>query len=655
MASPAVWAGAAAFPLPALTAAAGGVFPCFPSVAAMAGRAPLNSTQAVGMRAKSARVEARAIRCRLAKVLRLATTSPMDRLLLLALLLTACAEQRETEALVVLLDSAPESLDPRRGSSAVETRTQQLIFRGLVHLSDDLSIQPDLAKTIDTSQSGRIRIQLRSGQRFHNCYDDTKGGMLKAEDVIYSYESIRDPQVESRKLNIWADLKGVTAPDPKGLIVDFELQRDLPNWLEGNGTLGILEKSCAEIDPKAFARHPSGTGPLAFAQRIGDREIHLQRFEPSLAFERLILRVVKDENTRILEMLKGRSHVLLTTPARPLLAVLARESDLKLLNQPGLGYSYLGLNLEVPALGKKEVRRALALAIDRPGIIKHKYLGLARPSVGMMPPQHWAHASHLEPMVPDLRQAAALLASVDYRTNPDLLDDPTGNDERKVLRLELRCTPEKASRALALVLKGQLHRIGVEVDLRVNDFPSLFQQVKRRNFQMVRMEWTEVRNPMLLEWVFHSDFIPEEAGPPCRHHRDCPGAYESGNETKRRYSCTAKVCSMAAGTCGEGCRRQGASQCEATEPGLCRRAGGNRGSYSRPRVDELIDQARGLSGEAERKPLFDEIQRLLAEDLPYISLWHEDRVWVVNTAWQGIVLKPSGSFTGLLGAKRREP
>ena len=36
----------------------------------------------------------------------------MDRLLLLALLLTACAEQRETEALIVLLDSAPESLDP---------------------------------------------------------------------------------------------------------------------------------------------------------------------------------------------------------------------------------------------------------------------------------------------------------------------------------------------------------------------------------------------------------------------------------------------------------------------------------------------------------------------------------------------------------------
>ena len=590
----------------------------------------------------------------------------MDRLLLLAVLLAACAERPETDALVVLLDSAPESLDPRRGSSAVETRTQQLLFRGLVHLSDDLSVKPDLAQSVEIEHPARLRVHLRRDVRFHKCFDDTKGGMLKAEDVIYTYESLRDPSVESRKLNIWADLKAVTAPDLKGHIVDFELQKDLPNWLEGNGTLGIIEKSCAEKDPKAFARHPSGTGPVAFSRRVADREIHFQRFDTTLAFEKLILRVVKDENTRILEMLKGRSHVLVTTPARPLLAVLARKDELKLLSQPGLGYSYLGLNLEVPALRKKAVRRALALAIDRPGIIKHKYLGLARPSVGMMPPQHWAHASHLEPMVPDLRQAAALLASVDYRTNPDLLDDPTGNNERKVLRLELRCTPEKASRALALVLKGQLHRIGVEIDLRVNDFSSLFQQVKKRNFQMVRMEWTEVRNPMLLEWVFHSDFIPEEAGPPCRHHRDCPGDYQGGNETTERYSCTAATCSKEA--CGVGCERtRETDQCQAVEEGVCRRAGGNRGSYSphfddnpqlaqnSRRVDELIDQARGLSGETARKPLFDEIQTILADDLPYISLWHEDRVWVVNARWENIVLKPSGSFLGLLSATRSVP
>lgn len=553
--------------------------------------------------------------------------------------------------MVVLLDSAPESLDPRRGSSAVETRSQQLLFQGLVHLSDDLSVRPELAQTIDSSEPGRIRVTLRQNVRFHDCFDGTKGGKLKAEDVIYSYESIRDPAVGSRKLNIWADLKAISSPDPQGLELVFELQRHLPNWLEGNGTLGMIEKSCAQKDPRAFAKHPSGTGPLAFIRRVADREIHFQRFDSSLAFERLILRTVKDENTRVLEMLKGRSHILLTTPARPLLSVLSREAHLKLLSQPGLGYSYLGLNLDLPALKKVKVRQALALAIDRKSIIEHKYLGLARASVGMMPPQHWAHASHLEASPYDPRKAASLLAEAGYRSRAELLDDPAGNDQRPILRLELRCTPEKASRALAMVLKGQLHRVGVEIDLRVNDFPSLFQQVKRRNFQLVRMEWTEVRNPMLLEWVFHSDFIPEEAGGSCRHHRDCEGNYERGNETDQRFSCTAKVCTTNGKSCGDGCEGR-VPDCRPVEAGQCRRAGGNRGSYRNDRVDALIERARGLSGEAERKPLFDEIQRILAEEIPYISLWHEDRVWVVNKAWKGVVLKPSGSYTGLLSAKR---
>ena len=47
------------------------------------------------------------------------------------------------------------------------------------------------------------------------------------------------------------------------------------------------------------------------------------------------------------------------------------------------------------------------------------------------------------------------------------------------------------------------------------------------------------------------------------------------------------------------------------------------------------------------------MQRILARELPYVSLWHEDRVWIVRKPWQGISLKPSGSFR-LLTAKKDE-
>ena len=50
--------------------------------------------------------------------------------------------------------------------------------------------------------------------------------------------------------------------------------------------------------------------------------------------------------------------------------------------------------------------------------------------------------------------------------------------------------------------------------------------------------------------------------------------------------------------------------------------GANRGYYSNPKVDALIDKARREIDPRVRKPLYAEVQRILAEDLPYINLWY---------------------------------
>ena len=42
--------------------------------------------------------------------------------------------------------------------------------------------------------------------------------------------------------------------------------------------------------------------------------------------------------------------------------------------------------------------------------------------------------------------------------------------------------------------------------------------------------------------------------------------------------------------------------------------------YSNPKVDALIDQARREVDPAVRKPIYAEVQRILAEELPYIDL-----------------------------------
>jgi peptide/nickel transport system substrate-binding protein len=61
-------------------------------------------------------------------------------------------------------------------------------------------------------------------------------------------------------------------------------------------------------------------------------------------------------------------------------------------------------------------------------------------------------------------------------------------------------------------------------------------------------------------------------------------------------------------------------------------------------VDTLIDQARRESDPKVRKQLYNEIQAVLAEDVPYINLWFFDNVLVHSRRVRNISLNPSGNY-----------
>lgn len=70
--------------------------------------------------------------------------------------------------------------------------------------------------------------------------------------------------------------------------------------------------------------------------------------------------------------------------------------------------------------------------------------------------------------------------------------------------------------------------------------------------------------------------------------------------------------------------------------------GQNRGYYANPRVDQLLMQGRSTFDRAKRKPAYDEIQRILATELPYISLYMQDNVAVMKSNIDGYVQYPAG-------------
>jgi peptide/nickel transport system substrate-binding protein len=74
------------------------------------------------------------------------------------------------------------------------------------------------------------------------------------------------------------------------------------------------------------------------------------------------------------------------------------------------------------------------------------------------------------------------------------------------------------------------------------------------------------------------------------------------------------------------------------------RNGQNFLNYSNPRVDALLEQALATSDQQKRKQAYFEIQRLLAEDLPEISLFYPKTQYAFKTQLQGINPSPSNLF-----------
>jgi peptide/nickel transport system substrate-binding protein len=73
----------------------------------------------------------------------------------------------------------------------------------------------------------------------------------------------------------------------------------------------------------------------------------------------------------------------------------------------------------------------------------------------------------------------------------------------------------------------------------------------------------------------------------------------------------------------------------------------NRGKYSDKEVDLWVERARVAETEAEQKYFYSLIQKKVAEDCPYISLWYENNVSVFRKELQGFELTPDADIRAL--------
>jgi ABC-type transport system substrate-binding protein len=186
-----------------------------------------------------------------------------------------------------------------------------------------------------------------------------------------------------------------------------------------------------------------------------------------------------------------------------------------------------------------------------------------------------------------------------YDHNPDLareLLDAAGYAATNGVRfhITMKTSTDENTRLMVAVMQQQLREVGIALDIRSFEFATFFADVTHGAFQMYGLRWIGGNEDAdIFEYAFHSAKFPPN--------------------------------------------------------------GANRGFYSNAKVDALIDRARREVDPKVRKPLYAELQRILADELPYVDLWYLDNVLVHNKRVQSLKLNPAGNYDFLRTAELIKP
>lgn len=427
---------------------------------------------------------------------------PAYRLLVcLTALCAVSAVSLETEAapsgsrerpLVVMLGSEPATLDPLLATDANGVRiSHQLIFETLVRLDDNLEIVPGLARWQRLTPT-HYRFRVTGGVRFHN------GAALTAEDAVYTLRRFMAPEVASPYGGALREkIAAVQVLDD----ATFEVRLNAPYAAFLSDLILPVVSSQQGAIPTPWG-DLNGSGPFRFESREVGKIVLVRNpdYRVPAGVARVVLKVVKDESTRLLKFRKGDVHLGINVLPLDKLVRFQRpplKRKYRILEAPGLSYQYLGFNLADPVLSKHAVRKALAHAINVEALIEHRQKGHSTRATGLLAPGSPYADPALQPIPYDPQRARRLL-------------DEAGFPQRDGPRFSLtyKTSTDRSAVIQARIIQSDLRSVGIELEVRSYEWATFYHDIRKGNFQLYSLRWIGVSDPAFLYELLHSRRTP---------------------------------------------------------------------------------------------------------------------------------------------------
>ena len=506
-------------------------------------------------------------------------------LLLVALAATAigCAPRtRRTpdDTVVVVIQSPMTTADPRAAVTNYDSKLARIVASGLTAVdTPDMIPRLELASNIVEVDDRTIDVTLRDDARFSD------GSPVTAADVAGTYMSVLSPESTSASHKTLSDrFDSVEATSPR--VARFHLKAPLATF-RSDIEFGIVSfHGGASTSGQAIGAGPYRLRELTQAAAFLEPNPYYFGAKPKLP--NVEIKFVQDAAARLLMLVGGSADLIENGVRLDLVAAIRDRPRVHVSTSSSVLLTYLMMNNDDKLLADRRVRRALALALDRPAIIAAKLGGLAVPATGLLPPSHWAYWGEVPRWDHDLAAARRLLDEAGY-------PDPDGDGPLPRFHLVYKTSADAFRVAIARVIAAQLAEVGIAVEVRSFEFTTFFADVKKGAYQIATMQTTDITEPDFYFMYFHSSWIPTPDNPD----------------------------------------------------------GFNRWRYRNAEVDRLTKDGREALDRDKRIRIYAEVQRVVAEDVPIVPLWHEDNVVLSNIDIQGYTITPNARLIGLRDVTKR--
>jgi len=425
------------------------------------------------------------------------------------LALTRCARPPECTGaycgtLVFASVGEPETLLPPVVQSSVARDVSDQVFLKLADLGlstntiGDEDFHPALAARWEWDDPLTLVFHIDPRARWQD------GEPVTAADVVFTYDAYNDPTVNSPYRTALRWISAVTQRDSLTAVVRF--RRRYPEmFYDAVYHMRILPGHLLRNIPRdqwltaPVGRAPVGDGPYRFAGWKAGESLELDAdstfFLGRAAIRRLIWRFTPDPEVAVSQLIAGDADAIETLVTPDNIRRVQASPHLAIYPYKGSVYAYLGFNLRAPGdstrphplFADRDLRRALAMAVDREHLVKSVFGRYASVPPGPMSQLWWIWDPETRELPYDTAQAARLLTALGWiDTDGDGVRDRAG--QSLTFRV-LVPTTSAVRRQYARLIQEQWRRLGVDLQIDEVEFSVFNERARAGQFDALLASW----------------------------------------------------------------------------------------------------------------------------------------------------------------------